>query len=199
MQETVALREERANLGNSTEVGEDALALLAVPLAASAVVMTDPGRSPSLVGRTALARLNLKQREVWKGKGQNVAFLKPQGSSRVGRGGPDGGPVVFLCSITWILCLALRVHVDTLRLSFKTCREVDSYLGWLWRYCKVSNGNQLEAFILAVCMLGSIIRRALGIPRSLLMHLTCSSTRLHLAGTKMWLIVTSATGRAFCG
>lgn len=50
----VALREERANLGNSTELGEDALALLAVPLADLLVVMTDPGRSPSLVGRTAL-------------------------------------------------------------------------------------------------------------------------------------------------
>ena len=152
MQETVALREERANLGSSTEVGEDALALLAVPLAASVVVMTDPGRSPSLVGRTALAQLNLKRGEVWKGKGQNVPVLKPQRSSRVGRGGPDGGPVVFLCCITWMLCLALRVHVDTLRLSFKSCREVDSYLGQLWMYCKVSDGNQLEAFILAVYM-----------------------------------------------
>lgn len=150
MQETVALREERANLGNSTEVGEDALALLAVPLAASVVVMTDAGRSPFLVGRTALAQLNLKRREVWKGKGQNVPLLKPPGSPRVGRGGPGGGPVVFLCSIIWILCLALRVHVDTLRLSFKSCREVDSYLGQLWTYCKVSDGNQLEAFILAV-------------------------------------------------
>lgn len=60
MQETVALREERANLGNSTEVGEDASALLAVTLMDSVVVMTEPGRSPSLVGRTALAQLNLK-------------------------------------------------------------------------------------------------------------------------------------------
>lgn len=152
MQETVALREERANLGNSAEVGEDALALLAVPLAASVVVMTDPGSGPSLVGRTALAQLNLKRGEVWKGKGQNVAVLKPQGSPRVGRGGPDGGPVVFPCSIPWIFSLALRVHADTLRLSFKTCREVDSYLGELWLYCKVSDGNQLEAFILAVWM-----------------------------------------------
>lgn len=126
MQETIALREERANLGNSTEVGEDALALLAVLLAASVVVMTDPGRSPSLVGRTALAQLNVKRGEVWKGKGQNVPLLKPQSSSRVGGGGPDGGPVVFLCSITWMLCLALRVHVDTLRLSFKSCRDVAS-------------------------------------------------------------------------
>lgn len=91
--------------------------------------MTDPGRSPSLVGRTALAQLNVKRGEVWKGKGQNVPLLKPQSSSRVGGGGPDGGPVVFLCSITWMLCLALRVHVDTLRLSFKSCRDVASYLG----------------------------------------------------------------------
>lgn len=87
---------------------------------------------------------------MWKGKGQNVPLLKPQGSSRVGRGGPDGGPVLFLCSVTWIFCLALRIHVDTLRLSFKSCREVDSYLGQLWMYCEISDGNQLEAFILAV-------------------------------------------------
>lgn len=79
-----------------------------------------------------------------------MPLLKPQGSSRVGRGGPDGGPVLFLCSVTWIFCLALRIHVDTLRLSFKSCREVDSYLGRLWMYCEISDGNQLEAFILAV-------------------------------------------------
>lgn len=60
-----------------------------------------------------------------------MPLLKPQGSSRAGRGGPDGGPVEFLRSITWILCLALRVHVDTLRLSFKSCAELDSYLGQL--------------------------------------------------------------------
>lgn len=94
-----------------------------MPLAASLLAMTDPGRSPSLLGRTALAQLNLEQGEVWRGKGQNVPLLKPQGSSGVGRGGPDGGPVVFLCSITWILCLALRVCVDTLGLSFKSCRD----------------------------------------------------------------------------
>lgn len=96
----VALREERANLGNSTEVGEDALALLAVPLAGLVVVMTDPGRSPSLAGRTALTQLNLKQGEAWKGEGQKMSLPKPQSSLRVGRGGPDGGPVVSLCSIT---------------------------------------------------------------------------------------------------
>lgn len=192
MQETIALREERANLGNSTEVGEDALALLAVLLAASVVVMTDPGRSPSLVGRTALAQLNVKQGEVWKVKGQNVPLLKPQSSSRVGGGGPDGGPVVFLCSITWMLCLALRVHVDTLRLSFKSCRDVASYLGSYGCVVKYVMGTSWKpSFWLYICILGSIIR-ALGIPRSLLMHLTCSS----LAGTKMWLIVTSAMGRA---
>lgn len=125
MQETLALREERAYLGSSVEVGEDALALLVVPLAGSVLVMTDPWKESLRVGRTVLAQLNLKRGEAWKGKGQNVPLLKPLGSSRVGRGGPDGGPVVFLCSITWILCLALRVHVDTLRLSFTSCREVD--------------------------------------------------------------------------
>lgn len=30
----------------------------------------------------------------------------------------------------------------------------------------------------------------------ILVHLTCGSSNLHLAGTKMWLIVTPATGRA---
>lgn len=154
--------------------------------------MTDPGRSPSLVGRTALAQLNVKRGEVWKGKGQNVPLLKPQSSSRVGGGGPDGGPVVFLCSITWMLCLALRVHVDTLRLSFKSCRDVASYLGSYGCIVKYVMGTSWKpSFWLYICILGSI-RRAPGIPRSLLMHLTCSS----LAGTKMWLIVTSATGRA---
>lgn len=96
----VALREERANLGNSTEVGEDALALLAVPLADLVVVMTDPGRSPSLVGSTALTQLNLKQGELWKGEGQNVSLPKSHNSLGVRRGEPDGGPVVSLCSIT---------------------------------------------------------------------------------------------------
>lgn len=154
--------------------------------------MTDPGRSPSLVGRTALAQLNVKRGEVWKGKGQNVPLLKPQSSSRVGGGGPDGGPVVFLCSITWMLCLALRVHVDTLRLSFKSCRDVASYLGSYGCIVKFVMGTSWKpSFWLYICILGSI-RRAPGIPRSLLMHLTCSS----LAGTKMWLIVTSAMGRA---
>lgn len=147
----VALREERANLGNSTEVGEDALALLAVPLADSVVVMTDAGRSLSLVGRTALTQLNLKQGEVWKEKGQNVPLLKPQSSLRVGRRGPDGGPVVSLCSITWILCLALGVHVDTLRLSIKSCRELHSCSGQLRIRCKANDVNQLEAFTLSVC------------------------------------------------
>lgn len=184
-----ALREERANLGNSTEVGEDALALLAVPLADSVVVMTDPGRSPSMVGRTALTQLNPKRGEVWKEEGQNVSLPKPQSSLRVGRGGPDGGPVLFLCSITWILCLALGVRVDTLRLSTESCREVHSYLGQLWIRCKVSDSNQLEAFTPCVCMLGST-KRTLHIPRSLLVHLTCSSSYLNLAGTKIWLIVT---------
>jgi len=39
-----------------------------------------------------------------------------------------------------------------LRLSFKSSREVDSYLGQLWMNCKASDGNQLEACILAVYM-----------------------------------------------
>lgn len=181
----VALREERANLGNSTELGEDALALLAVPLADLLVLMTDPGRSPSLPGRTALTQLSLKQ-----GEGQNASLPKSQNSLRVGRGRPDGGPVVSLCSITWILCLALGVCFDTLGVSIKSCREVHSYLGQLWVRCKASDVNQLQAFTLAVCcMLGSAIR-ALHISRSLSVHLTCSSSHLHLAGAKMWQIVT---------
>lgn len=118
-----ALREERANPGNSTEVGEDALALLAVPLADLVVVMTDPGRSPSLVGRSALTQLNLKQGEVWKGEGQNVSLPTSQSSLRVGRGGPDGGLVASLCSITWIVCVALGVCVDTLGVSIKSYRR----------------------------------------------------------------------------
>lgn len=86
--------------------------------------------------------------------------LKLQGSSGVGRGGPDGGPVIFLCSITWIFCLALRIHVATLRLSFKLSREVASYLGQLWICCQVTDGNQLEAFILTVYMYAGLSKRS---------------------------------------
>lgn len=89
-----------------------------------------------------------------------MPLLKPRGSSGVGRGGPDGGPVIFLCSITHILCLALRVHVDSLRLSFKPCRELDAHLGQLWMYCKVSDGNQLGAFILAVDLYGGLSKKS---------------------------------------
>lgn len=98
-----ALREERANPGNSTEVGEDALALLAVPLADLVVVMTDAGRSPSLVGRSALTQLNLKQGEVWKGEGQNVS---PK-ISELFEGGERR-------TRWWSCCISVLHHLDRL-------------------------------------------------------------------------------------
>lgn len=77
----------------------------------------------------------------------------PESSAKVckasGRNKPSLGS--WRCSITWILCLALGVRVDTLRLSIKSCRGVHSCLGQLRIRCKASDVNQLEAFTLAVC------------------------------------------------
>lgn len=81
-----------------------------------------------------------------------MSLPKSQSALRVGRGAPDGGPVVSLCSITWILHVALGVCVDTLGASMKSCREVHSYLGQLWICCKASDVNQLQAFTLALCL-----------------------------------------------
>lgn len=66
---------------------------------------------------------------------------------------------------------------------------LDPCLGQLWVCCQVMGTSWKPSFWLNVCMLGSR-RTTLGMPRSLLMHLTGSSINLHLAGTKMWLIGT---------
>lgn len=62
------------------------MALLAVPLADSGVVMTDPGRSPSLIGRATFAQLSLQRGEVQKAKGQKVLLE----TSRLLQGGERG-------------------------------------------------------------------------------------------------------------
>lgn len=60
---------------------------------------------------------------------------------------PSPGSFVLLTGFMFILCL-----------SFKSCRELDSYLDLIWPYCKISGGNQLKAFIFFGCryVLGSV-------------------------------------------
>lgn len=49
---------------------------------------------------------------------------------------PSPGSFVLLTEFMFILCL-----------SFRSYREVDLYLDLIWPYCKISDGNQLEAFV----------------------------------------------------
>lgn len=49
---------------------------------------------------------------------------------------PSPGSFVLLTGFMFILCL-----------SFKSRSEFDSYLSQIRPYCKISDGNQLEAFI----------------------------------------------------
>lgn len=120
------------------------MALLAVPLADFGVVMTDPGRSPSLAGRAAFAQLNLQRGEVQKAKGQKV----PLETSRLLQGGEREDQVAVLlcfCVLSPGSFISLGEFVFMLWLSFKSCI---GYLGQIWMRCKISDGNQLKALLL---------------------------------------------------